>query len=337
MDKKTVRRKAAIPLLWWLLAAALLVASPASGLPSQRISLEVDGTRREALLRIPPQVKNARLSAPAVIVFHGGGGNAEHAERMSLMSWLADKKGFVAVYPEGTRASAFIGNAWNAGGCCGAPARKKIDDVKFVSLLIDELVANYNVDSKQIYLTGLSNGAMMAYRAGCELSEKVAAIAPIAGQRVDPPCVPKKPLSVIHFHGTDDRCALFGGGSCGGCLGSFLGLGKDVSRWDCPAVSSDVAALAKERGCQGERREYFKRGAVTCESYGECPEKAEVVLCSIHGGGHTWPSGTYGAPFCARKPKGRACRKMKLLVGEINTDIAASEMMLDFFSRHRLK
>ena len=118
---------------------------------------------------------------PLVVVLHGGGGNAENIEEVTGFSEKADEEGFIVVYPDGSgRLDRYL-LTWNAGFCCGYALENNIDDVGFIRALIEYLQEKYAINRNMIYVTGISNGGMMSYRLGAELSDIVAAIAPVAG------------------------------------------------------------------------------------------------------------------------------------------------------------
>ena len=114
-------------------------------------------------------------------------------------------EGFIAVHPKGG------GNTWNAGLCCGEAMTAKVDDVGFVAAMLDELEARFCVDTDRVFACRLSNGGFISHRLACELSERIAAIAPVAGTNVTSPCAPSQPVSVIHFHGTADTLVPYNG------------------------------------------------------------------------------------------------------------------------------
>ena len=128
-----------------------------------------DGIER-LYLAVSPGAAAAQ-SLPLVLVLHGGGGNARQAMESMRLSGLVER-GALVVYPEGT-SKKVLGKklaTWNAGACCGGAAADKVDDVGFLGRVIDDVTARYPVDPRRVYVTGHSNGAMMSYRAGCELS-----------------------------------------------------------------------------------------------------------------------------------------------------------------------
>ena len=124
-------------------------------------------------MHLPPQAGDGQ-PLPLVINFHGGGGEPLGHERYSGMDDLADEEGFIAVYPAGTSRFGDRLLTWNAGGCCGYAQEESVDDVGFVRALIDDLSTVTLIDRSRIYATGLSNGAMMAYRLAAEIPDQIA-------------------------------------------------------------------------------------------------------------------------------------------------------------------
>jgi polyhydroxybutyrate depolymerase len=173
-------------------------------------TLESDGRSRAYFVHLPPGY-TGKQPLPLVLVLHGATESPEGVEELSGMSLKADKENFIAVYPRGTGRLSNV-PTWNSGNCCGYALMNHVDDVGFLRALIEKLGHDYVVDPKRIYVTGISNGGMMTYRAACELSDKIAAIAPVEGeQNVD--CRPGSPVSVIVFHGTADHLVPFDGGT----------------------------------------------------------------------------------------------------------------------------
>ncbi len=137
-----------------------------------------DGILRTYILHLPPGYNNTSADKhPLVIVFHGGGGNAENAINLTGFSSKADAENFVVVYPNGvTRFKSLDMFTWNAGNCCGYALDSNSNDTDFISALIDKLIVKNNIDPKRVFVPGMSNGGMMSYKLGCELSDKIAAI-----------------------------------------------------------------------------------------------------------------------------------------------------------------
>ncbi len=181
-----------------------------------RRTLDHDGRERVYLIAAPTTAAE-RGRVPVVIVLHGGGGHAESAMRMTGFSDKAAAEGFIAVYPNGT-SKRFADRllTWNAGHCCGYAMERGIDDVGFISALIDELVAQGGADPARIYVTGLSNGAMMAHRLGRELPEKIAAIAPVVGGLFGDEERPAAPVAALMINGALDTSIPLEGGKTHG-------------------------------------------------------------------------------------------------------------------------
>jgi polyhydroxybutyrate depolymerase len=267
-------------------------------------SLPFGGRERSYVLHVPPAYTGQK-PLPLVIVLHGRGGNAQNAMRMSGMSEKADKNGFIVAYPDGT---GFL-QTWNAGNCCGSALDQNVDDVGFIRVLIEDLQKEFFLDKGRIYATGMSNGARMAYRLGCEFSDKLAAIAPVAGALNFENCQPARPLSVVIFHGTADKRIPYEGAK----------RSKWVDRHQRIDISvSDAASFwVKHNQCSNTLQKQ-ERGNIIRETYSNCKDGTEVVLYTIKGGGHAWPGGKKGM-FWRDEP---------------TQEISATELMWDFFMRH---
>jgi polyhydroxybutyrate depolymerase len=261
----------AISLLGAAAFRKLAVASPVAG--NKPGTIEVGGRTRSYFVHVPARY-DGKTSMAVVFVLHGATQSAESAERMSGMSAKADKENFLAVYPSG------IGHVptWNAGACCGYAMQTRVDDVGFFRALIDELEQDYTVDPKRIFATGISNGAMMSYRLACEMSDEIAAIAPVEGAQ-DLTCRPSSPVSVIVFHGTADHLVPFEGGSTPFQIGS--------KRSDTP-VADTVAFWVKQDNC-AEGPDHAETPEVHSDKYAGCKEGTAVELYAIQGGHHMWP------------------------------------------------
>ena len=224
------------------------------------------------LLHLPP-TNDGKRSLPLVIkvLLHGGGGNAEGAARMTGFSEKADKEGFVVAYPNGSGRLKTRLLTWNSGNCCGYAMDQDIDDVGFIRVLIDELMKTRAIDPKRAYVTGMSNGGMMTYRLGCDLSDKIAAIAPVAGALNVENCEPANPVSVIIFHGTADEHVLYNGGEP-------IRKVDRHSRVD-KAVSHAVSFWVKHDGCS-QTPQRSEKGNIRTEIYGGGKDGAEVVLAT---------------------------------------------------------
>ena len=206
--------------------------------------------------------------APLVVMMHGGFGNAQQAERAYGWDELADSAKFVVAYPDG------VDRAWNVGGCCGHPAQQNIDDVGFITAVVNDVAANIGIDARRRYATGISNGGMMAYTLACETGT-FAAIGPDSATQLDA-CKSPHPTSVMHIHGTADRLIRYNGGT-----------GMGVAHIDGPAVPDLNAFWRNVDQCGAPASS--TNGTVTT-STADCADGRSVVLDTVDGGGHEWPS-----------------------------------------------
>jgi polyhydroxybutyrate depolymerase len=228
---------------------------------------------------------------------------------------LADARGVAIVYPDG------LDHHWNDGrGATGQHWLDTVlaDDVGFVSALIDHLIHTLRIDPRGVYATGISNGAIFSHRLGCDLSDRITAIAPVAGtiaEPLAPRCAPHAPVSVVEFHGTDDRFVPYGGGE----------ILRQTERGKVLSVASTTALWARLNGCRARPQVVDLPTAppdgtrVQRASYGPCAGGSEVILYTIEGGGHTWP----GSPA------------QSLLFGPTSHQIDATETIWEFFDQHR--
>ncbi len=271
-------------------------------------TLTHDGIERTYLLHLPSAYDGLRPT-PLVLSLHGGGGNAESQRRVDRFDKLADEKGFIVVYPNGTTGrfqDAVL--TWNGGTCCGYAAANRTDDVGFIRALIAELQSNYNIDPKRIYATGSSNGGIMSYRLACDASDLFAAIGPVAGTQNYDRCAPTEPVSLIHFHGTDDAHLPYDGGIGDDSLTGVsyksvdeaLGFWLDFNQCD-PAPATETFEDVRH------------------DTYSGCSQGTAVELHTILGGTHAWP-GSDGPAW----PGG----------DEPTHTISATETLWAFFAAH---
>jgi polyhydroxybutyrate depolymerase len=300
---------------------------------------EQDGVRRTVLVHLPAGWQPGGRW-PLVLALHGGGGQPQGMREITGLDAAADAHGFIALYPEGYPRRVFGRRfaTWNAGRCCGDAVEHHSEDVGFLLALVDAAIRDYGADPRRVYVTGFSNGAQMAYRLACERPGRIAAIAPVAAQGVLDDCPPGRAVPVLHIHGTDDRCTPYAGGTCGGCFARVVkrltGLPASSPEWQCDPVQQHLRERARRAGLGGEPHRISTHGAAHCEGWGPAADGAEVVLCTVEGGGHAWPGGSQG-PVC-HDPESRACRIFREELGEVSHDLAASETIWAFFSRHTL-
>ncbi len=259
-------------------------------------TISFGGRERKALVHVPPAY-DPSARTPLVLDIHGYTSNATEQEALSGMNAKADAKGFLAIYPEG------LDSSWNAGACCGRSAADAIDDVGFLTALLDRAEAELCVDARRVFATGMSNGGFLSHRLGCELAGRIAAVAPVAGVNGMPSCKPVRPMPVFHTHGTADTLVPYLGSPALG----FIPVRRSFEEW------------AARNGCTGDPVETYQNGEASCLTYATCAGGAEVTLCTVLGGGHTWPG---GMPVPA--------------LGFTSRAMSATDMMWDFFERHPL-
>jgi len=269
------------------------------------LRLAHDGRARSAIVHVPPQAAKGR-PLPVVLNFHGASANARSHQRYVEMDPLADRVGFVVVYPNGTGPLSDQLLTWNAGACCGPAQVEEVDDVGFVGKLLDEVARRLAVDPARVYATGLSNGAMLAYRLAAETPERFAAIAPVAGSMALARIAPSAPISILHIHSMDDALTLYRGG-----------LGPPFSSRETRAMHASVSeTLEKWRGFMGcparpatTRQRGGQAGSASAHQSAErlawapCRRGTEIVHWRLTGVGHVWPGakrvyaqGLLGAP-----------------------------------------
>jgi polyhydroxybutyrate depolymerase len=266
----------------------IILISTINGCITSKQSMIYEGRTRTYLIHIPPQYDNSK-SFPLVIALHGGGGNSMNMMEKTGFNNLSDEKGFIVVYPDGVGRFKNRLLTWNAGHCCGYALDNNINDVGFIRALIEKLQKSFNIDSKRIYVTGHSNGGMMAYRLGAELSDIIAAIAPVAGtiggKENENSSVyiipePTNPVSVIALHGLLDEHVPYDGGHGNNSSGSRIDL----------SVNESISFWIEYNECNNTtNRNISDSGNIIIDFYFNGENETEVALLTIINGGHRWP------------------------------------------------
>lgn len=270
----------------------------------------VNGTRRTYILHVPPEYKKEK-HLPLVIVLHGGGGNAGNMIRRTGFSEKADRENFVVVYPNGSGRSEESLLTFNAIGCCAYAMRNKVDDVAFVSKLIDVLTAEYGIDKKRVYVTGFSNGAMIASYLAASISNKIAAVAPVSGAIFASSPKPIGTMAVLLIHGTADTAVPYDGGMSKRPV--IIPSQSEPYR----SVFDGAKYWAENSNCKGTP-ETKTSGIVTTERFVGCAAGSEVEVISIKGGVHAWPGGNNG----------------RGAMDAPSVDLNATDAIWDFFKKH---
>jgi polyhydroxybutyrate depolymerase len=191
---------------------------------------------------------------------HGLGSNALEQQLYTGFDFVADTAAIIMVYPNG------VDHQWNVAGSSG------VNDVGFISALIDTMAVSYSIDQDRIYSTGMSMGGFMSYRLACDLEDRIAAIASVTGLLATNPCTPSRPMPILQMHGTADPVVPY----------TF--------------VSNTISFWTLHNGCPGEPIvtnlpdiDTTDQSTVTISYYGPCEDHTEVMLYTINGGEHTWP------------------------------------------------
>lgn len=267
-----------------------------------------------------PVAYNGTTPWPVVLTLHGGGGNALGTVGFTQMNNVADTANFIVVYPQGTQ----VGTkccSWAAG--VGSPSDTLgIDDILFFNKLLDTLITQFNVDTNRIYSTGLSQGGYMSQRLACELSNRIAAVAPLCSnldslQMIS--CNPTRPISIMVINGTSDLLVPYNGAT-------FRNNG-----WPLTYFPTDTLMnfWALKNGCNIipisqnlPDTNLTDNSTITKFQYSNCNCNVQTILYRVNGGGHTWP--------------GVENTFYELLAGETNEDVHASADIWNFFKQHSL-
>jgi polyhydroxybutyrate depolymerase len=301
-----------------LFAFTLFVAlSFSAGCADEKKTITVDGVEREYYVHVPESYDGSE-AVPLVLTLHGGGGKAEKMDKLTGFNDVADREGFIVVYPQGDN------KRWNDGREIRSllPVEPP-DDVRFLGDLVKRLTVDYKIDEERIYSTGISNGAFMSYRLAAENPNVFAAVAGVAAQiskALRDKYPPEGPVAVMMILGTEDPLVPYEGGEVkvfGIKRGEALSAAESVTLWTetngCSGTPETTyyADIDGDDGSVVRRDEYFS-------DVGD-----DVVLLTVEGGGHTWPGGWQ---YMAVK-----------VIGETNRDIDASDVIWEFFEGHTLE
>lgn len=276
-----------------------LFASFAVG-QSTTASFDFEGQTRSYRLYVPASYQ---AGTPSALVFnlHGYTSNAQQQEFYSGMNAVADTAGFILVYPDG------VNSSWNSG--FGSSYSGGVNDVGFISALIDSLSAAYSIDSLRIYSCGMSNGGFMSFRLACDLQHRIAAIASVTGtmspMQLDS-CKGLRAVPVLQIHGTNDPTVPYGGSGISASVDATLNYWRSINQCNATIVHDTFPDLVTT-----------DLSTVSSQMQ-DCILNTEVVHFKIENGGHTWP-GALAIPG----------------LGVTNQDINGSNEIWKFFLRHR--
>ena len=257
------------------LLAALMLAGSGAPLATANPAdppgmLTFGGLQRSYVLHVPPASPPVGL----VINLHGSGMTGAAQAALTNYNAVADRFGFVVAYPDGVDLS------WADGRGASIPDRQGVDDVGFLSALIDRLSRDFAIPPGRVFVTGMSAGGFMAPRLACDRADLVAAVAPVAGTLgAGVPCAPSRPVSVLQIHGTGDAVVPFGGGP-------MVGRGGPSDILSAPALAE---RWRQADGCPGPLVAQAASGPVQRTDAAGCAGGTEVALVRIDGGAHIWP------------------------------------------------
>jgi polyhydroxybutyrate depolymerase len=296
-----------------IFSARSAAAQPPGTDPSKTTVLETmeqGNLLRSYMIHVPKSYREGSAVA-LIIALHGEGADAATMEEMTDFSKLSEKEGFIVVYPNGAGPFPDKYLTWNAGHCCGWAWQRDVDDLGFIAALLERLNGQYTLDPDRLYVTGFSNGGMLAYKIACEYSEKFAAIGVVAASMPER-CLSRAVISVIAFHGEKDRYVPYKGG-----VPPILY--DELERHDMPVMET-MAFWGERDGCEtkgwrSENSKYIR------DIWSHGLNDTEVRLYTLKDAGHAWPG----------------AKPIRYLMDEPSTDLEASVLMWDFFRTHPKK
>ena len=286
--------------------ALLFVIAAATGQGRlERGEIVVDSLNRSFLVYVPA-VDNVSKELPVVISLHGGLSSGRQMMNAADFRPVADREKFIIVCPDG------IDRGWNDGRM-----NKERNDVKFIDALITYTVNKYNGDSLRVYATGISNGGFMATRLACELNNKIAAIASVAGTMgKDVTYHPNKPVPVMYIHGTKDPLVPYNGG-LNARTGAMVYSHEEILKlWVAADGCSETPVITNLPDSAGDGTSIIK------EEYTNSTTGVKVIGYTVTNGGHTWPDGSQYLP--------------RLIIGRVSHNMNACEVIWAFFKEYKL-
>ncbi|MFT7156215.1 MAG: polyhydroxybutyrate depolymerase [Parvicella sp.] len=233
-----------------------------------------NGGTREYNVYVPASY-DGTVAVPIVLNLHGYGSNNTQQMQYADFKPIADTANFIIVLPQGLLDPVNSSPHWNANWGTG------IDDIGFISAMLDTISSNYNINQDRMYSTGMSNGGFMSLTLAGQLSNKITAVASVTGTMSVmqiPNNTVVRPVPVMQIHGTNDPTVSYSGDA------NFLSVDSVVNFWaghnQCSStpVFTAMPDINTSDGCTAEKYEYL--GGIG---------GSEVVHYKIIGGEHTWP------------------------------------------------
>ncbi|MBS1916814.1 MAG: hypothetical protein JST87_11095 [Bacteroidetes bacterium] len=280
-------------------------------------TISVDNRERQFLIHLPPSFKTKK-SLPVIFAFHGGGGEYKKTIRYYNLTGLADENGYIVVYPNA------INKAWSMHGVSSRVKNidNNVDDVKFISTLLDYLIANYKADNKHVFCTGISRGGIFSLFLAWQLSDRITAIAPVCAsipQAISTMYSFKHPTPVLLINGTEDPLISYNGGA-----GKFNGRNEGSETANMMPTEELISKIKQLNNCTSNAvvtnlPDNDQHDGCTATSYYYSCNNASVELLKVIHGGHTWPGGFQYLP--------------KMIIGKTCKDFNAEEKIFEFFKK----
>jgi len=259
-------------------------AAPDPGIEAAPVASNPDLVGNRPYLLGPAPDASPAEPAPLFVVLHGYGAPSESlVESLGIVS-RARSRGFVYAVPDGTEDPRGL-RFWNASTACCNFFDSEVDDVAYVAAVIEDAVKRRNVDPNRVYVVGHSNGGFMGLRLACELSDRIAGVASIAGAGGESAksCKPSSPVAVLQIHGDQDWHVPFGGGR----------VLRRESGGTHPSAAETVARWGRLNGCDSQPARVGERDLEAAipgdetivERYTGCQGGA-AELWSVRGGDH---------------------------------------------------
>lgn len=251
----------------------------------------VVGFRRTFRVHVPPSYDGTR-AMPMVVAIHGAFSSSRKLERESGFSDLADREGFIVLYPNGIGLFGLLRH-WNSGHCCGKARKDEIDDVAYVAALAERVRSRLNVDPQRIYVVGHSNGGMLTHRIAATHGSEFAAYAVVSGtiggepNKDEPEWILPRPVEgvpMLLIHGRADENVPYEGGRGPRSVGdaSTISVARSVELW-----------TERNQCSSAPRTERSMDDQVLTETWSGCSNDADVVLTTIEPLMHQWPGPRY--------------------------------------------
>lgn len=279
------------------------------------LQIEAAGHTWNYHVQVPKDYDGTR-AVPVVLVLHGAGGGGQTYLNQAGWARKADEAGFLAIAPDGLPAGPtlepnFLSNPrlWNSSQLRPLSPRARIDDLAFFRALLDDVAKRWKVDADRVHVTGHSNGGGMTFRLAYEMSDRFAAVAPVASGFWTRPRegLPQRPLPTLFLIGTEDPLVPLAGGERTTPWGKTL----------VPPIERTLERWRQAQGCKYEERVRSDADGVKVVDYGPGRGDVPFTVVYIEGHGHAWPGG--------RALLGSAA------MGPVSTKVDATDMIWDFF------